>query len=123
MIYTTYFGNLRNLPSHIRPIAICRFTPPNLDIPHYPDLAPNEVAFYEGKHGDPKRFEELFNNQLSQLNPDVVVEELYDLVPDEVDEVALVCYEKPNEVCHRHFIAKWLRDEGYPVKEWGEENQ
>ena len=29
----------------------------------------------------------------------------------------LLCYEESEEFCHRHLVAKWLRDFGYEVKE------
>lgn len=32
--------------------------------------------------------------------------------------VALICYEKPSDFCHRHLIAKWLRAYGVECTEW-----
>ena len=33
-------------------------------------------------------------------------------------DIALVCYEKPEEFCHRHLVADWLRKYGHDIKEW-----
>ena len=32
--------------------------------------------------------------------------------------IALICYEKPSDFCHRHLVAKWLRDRGIWCEEW-----
>ena len=32
--------------------------------------------------------------------------------------VALVCYEKPSDFCHRHLVAGWLCDNGMPCHEY-----
>ena len=37
----------------------------------------------------------------------------------ELDGRTLLCYEKPGEFCHRHLVAKWLRDAGFVVEEFG----
>lgn len=31
--------------------------------------------------------------------------------------IALVCYEKSGDFCHRHIVADWLNQAGYDVKE------
>ena len=36
----------------------------------------------------------------------------------ECTEIALVCYEKPEDFCHRHILAAWLEE--YNIKEWEE---
>lgn len=34
-------------------------------------------------------------------------------------DVALCCYEKPSDFCHRHIVAKWLKEQtGIEVKEF-----
>lgn len=32
--------------------------------------------------------------------------------------IALVCYEKPSDFCHRHLVAQWLSQNGFKCKEW-----
>ena len=31
--------------------------------------------------------------------------------------IALICYEKPSDFCHRHLVADWMTKNGIPVKE------
>lgn len=31
--------------------------------------------------------------------------------------IALLCYEKPDDFCHRHLVADWLRKNGYECEE------
>ena len=33
-------------------------------------------------------------------------------------DVALVCYEKPSDFCHRHLVADWLNKNGFECKEF-----
>ena len=53
---------------------------------------------------------------LDCLMPISVVSDLKTLAGDK--DIALVCYEKPGDFCHRHLVAQWLRDAGYSVEEW-----
>lgn len=32
--------------------------------------------------------------------------------------IALVCYEKPTDFCHRHLVAEWLCKNGFECHEW-----
>jgi len=32
--------------------------------------------------------------------------------------IALCCFEKSDETCHRKLVANWLRANGYEVREW-----
>ena len=70
---------------------------------------------------------------LDKLNVDDVVKELDSLLIDVtttlnykvdsmlVPRIALVCYEKPSDFCHRHLVADWLNKNGISCKEWSEE--
>lgn len=33
-------------------------------------------------------------------------------------DVALCCYEKPGDFCHRNLVAAWLRKNGVECEEW-----
>lgn len=50
-----------------------------------------------------------FYETLNKLNPHIVAAELEGKV--------LLCYEKSEDFCHRHIVAKWLERYGYEVKE------
>lgn len=29
---------------------------------------------------------------------------------NDIDKIVLLCYEKPNDFCHRHLVSNWLHD-------------
>lgn len=117
MIYTTYFANLRKLPNNIIPIAICRGVPKWFHGLVYSKLAPSwdtVLAWKENKNETVYRKE--YNKTLESLDADKVVKDLFDLAGTYT--IALVCYEKPTDFCHRHLVAEWLNKNDYLCKEW-----
>ena len=117
-IYTTYFAKLKNLPSNIIPIAICGKSPNWYNGLEYKKLAPKYDFFMKWKEThDNNYYIKCFNEQvLDQLNPMIVYQELCSLAKN--DDIALVCYEKPTDFCHRHLVADWLRDRGFEAEEY-----
>lgn len=75
----------------------------------YPRLAPR-LDFWRTWHDNIGKISERENNLyyieeyykqvLSKLNPEEVYEDL--------NETTLLCYEEPNEFCHRHIVAAWF---------------
>ena len=121
MIVTTYFANLNKLPSTFVPISICGKAPDWYTGLQYKKLAPKYVFFQQWKQNhDNDYYIRCFNEQvLSKLNQDEVIRELNQLTGSSVPvDIALVCYEKPGDFCHRHLVADWLNDAGYTVEEW-----
>ena len=135
MIYTSYFANLRKLPENIIPISICGKAPDWYKGLQYKKLAPKYDFFMEWKKNhDNDYYIKCFKEQvLDKLNVDDVVKELDSLLIDVtttlnykvdsmlVPRIALVCYEKPSDFCHRHLVADWLNKNGISCKEWSEE--
>lgn len=121
MIYTSYFGAIRYLPKDVVPIAICGKSPDNWKGFQYKKLAPKFKFFMEWrKNHDNDFYIEHFNNEvLSKLDPDKVVQELYELIGKENKDkdIVLICYEIPGDFCHRHLVAQWLSTYGYPCVE------
>ena len=122
MIYTTYFAKLRSLPKHITPIAICGKAPTGFKGPVYRAVAPKYDFFMQWKAtGDNDYYVKCFKEHvLSTLNPARVVADLYYQIgkaPCSCD-IALVCYEKPTDFCHRHLVADWLTQHGYECEEY-----
>ena len=119
MIYTTYFANLRNLPTNTVPISICGKAPNWYKGWQYKKLAPKYDFFMKWKEThDNDYYIEHFNKEvLYNLNVYQVINELYEMVDKNCD-IALVCYEKPTDFCHRHLVADWLKNSGYDVKEF-----
>ncbi len=117
MIYTSYFGNLRKLPQEITPIAICRSVPAWYKGKRYPALAPTCQILQEWRawHYE-EAYRKNFGSILQALNPYTVVTELYALA--ESKDIALICYEKPGDFCHRHLVADWLMAYGIECREY-----
>lgn len=112
MIYTSYFAKLPHLPKNIVPISICGKAPEWYDGIQYKVLAPKYEFFQEWKKTrDNDYYIKHFNEEvLSKLNAKKVVEKLYALSSKR--DIALICYEKPGDFCHRNLVAEWLRENG-----------
>jgi hypothetical protein len=121
-IYTTYFAKLNKLPSDIVPISICGKAPNGYKGLQYKKLAPKWSFFSVWKEtGDNEYYIHHFKNEvLSQLNPVGCVSELLNMVSDlNATKIALVCYEKPSDFCHRHLVAEWISENtNITVKEY-----
>lgn len=125
MIYTSYFAMLRNLPENVIPISICGKAPEWYKGIQYKKLAPKYDFFMQYKEdGDESHYVKCYDERVTGiLNADQVVKEIYSLLsePDKEKDVALICYEKPGDFCHRHLVAKWLNEHGYECTEWSKE--
>lgn len=118
-IYTSYFANLQKLPSDVVPISIARYNPKWYQGATYAELAPPAWLLQQYKRdGDFNSFGLLFIDEvLCALSPDRVIDELS--VLSQGRDVALLCWEKEQSVCHRSLVAEWLST--FPdisVEEW-----
>ena len=54
------------------------------------------------------------------LEPLNVIDVLHDLwiLAGKSTDIALVCYEKPGDFCHRHLVAEWLNNNGCKCEEF-----
>ena len=124
MIYTSYFAKLKSLPENIIPISICGKAPDWYKGLQYKKLAPKYGFFMEWKKNHYNDYYiKCFSEQvLDKLNVLTVMRDLIDLVNSTEDhigkEIALICYEKPSDFCHRHLVAEWLNSNGIQCKEW-----
>ena len=118
MIYTSYFAKLKSLPEDVIPISICGKAPDWYKGLQYKKLAPKYDFFMKWKENhDNDYYIECFNEQvLDKLDPMRVYQELCSLAKS--DDIALICYEKPSDFCHRHLVADWLRERGFDVEEY-----
>jgi uncharacterized protein YeaO (DUF488 family) len=113
MIYTSYFANVKNLiKAGIVPISIARYIPRGIHIESWIEYAPEPHILHAYKQGKLTKLEykKLYLEQLSQLDITKILR---------YDGIALVCYEKPDDFCHRHILADELRKKlGAEVEEW-----
>lgn len=115
MICTTYYANLKKLPSSITPVAISSTVPKGMSILWIPEVAPpyNMRTHYK-QAGDRDLFREQYFSWLERIDLRTLIAAL----PE--GDVALVCYEKDTNTCHRSLLAEYLCERlGLQVKEWG----
>ncbi|WP_373262236.1 DUF488 family protein, N3 subclade [Hungatella hathewayi] len=122
MIYTSYYAKIKNLPDNIVPISIAGKAPTGYDGLEYKTLAPKIEFFMEWKKNkDNDYYIKHFKEEITDsLNSHKIVSELYKMTKGK--DIALICYEKTG-FCHRHLVAKWLRDAGYFAEEWNLESK
>ena len=125
MIYTSYFANLKKLPKDIIPISICGKAPTWYTGLQYKKLAPKYGFFMEWKENHDNDFyiEHFRKEVLNTLDVANVVKDLLVMVGNYkglnyFPEIALICYEKPSDFCHRHLVADWLNSNRVAVKEF-----
>jgi len=118
MIYTSYFAKLKALPENIVPVAICAKTPDWYTGLHYKNLAPSyEIFMNWRKNHNEEYYTSRFESEiLKYLYTDTVINYLNRLTKGK--DIALICYEKPTDFCHRHLVANWLNRNGIWCKEY-----
>ena len=118
MLYTSYFAMLKKLPKDVVPVAICGKSPDWYTGLQYKKLAPKYDFFIEWKknHDNDYYIRNFKAQVLDKLNYIVVLEELKQLA--KTDNIALICYEKPSDFCHRHLVAKWFKENGIDCEEF-----
>ncbi len=112
MIYTSYFAKMRKMTpeQQAKCMSIARFTPKGVNIPINTMLAPKwDILKKYKENNDMNAFVRAYKEQLSALDPAKVAKTM--------DDRILVCYEKIGDFCHRHILARWLRDNGYECEE------
>lgn len=123
-IYTSYFANIKNIPSNMVTIAICGKSPDTYTGLEYKKLAPKYGFFMQWKEDhDNDKYIECFEKEV--LEPLVVEEVVKDLLLlsgnikglNYSPEIVLLCFEHPGKFCHRHLVAEWFEKNGIIVKE------
>lgn len=118
-IYTSYYGNMRKLDrAGILPISISVGIPRWFTGSRLPYLAPTRKML------DPSMPEEeyikKYNEILSRVSIKTLREDISIIARGEDVDIALLCWEKPGDFCHRHLFADWLKEKtGYEIKEFG----
>ena len=123
-LYTSYFANIKNLLENVEPIAICGKFPENYSGKQYRKLAPSWSIWKEWHDStdpdkDERYTERFFLERLSPLDAEKVFKEISELADEKIP--CLICYERPENFCHRHLVARWFEDIlGLYVKEYGQ---
>ena len=110
MIYTSYFGSKKW--NYGNAVSIARYSPRWYQGHIYEPLFPTDrilKMYHTGMLTDKGYADMYYEQVLLHLNPNDIYNDL--------DGKILLCYEKPDDFCHRHLVAQWLRDFDYPVFE------
>lgn len=138
MIFTSYFANVKKLPSNVVPIAICINPPRAYAGLWYPKLAPDyDILRRYKRDGDVEDYTKIFTRSvLDNLSIVDVLCDIEEMLPMDIQQqldfpyaiekspdfhVALVCYEKSDDFCHRHLVADWFKKKGVWCREWKNE--
>lgn len=119
VIYTSYFGNLPNLPKNLTRISIARYSSKFPDIPRYEPLMPSKGLLFKMKNGLATEFsyKKSFNSQLYSLDVDKVLSDLSEIAGE--NDIVLLCYELPGQFCHRKLVSEWFMNEFIECIEYG----
>jgi len=118
-LYTSYFAKVKQLKEMgLKLVCVAGYAPKFFydvqNVHFYPDLAPRKDWFWEwkNKHLSNDWYIGKYNETvLSKLNPEKVV-------ADMGNNAVMLCYEKPDDFCHRHLIADWIsKNTGITVEE------
>lgn len=125
MIYTSYFAKLNKFPDHFIPISICGKAPDWYTGLQYKKLAPKYDFFMKWKENhDNEYYVDCFNKQVLQpLEAYEVYDDLHKLAKSSLCNdcnynICLICYEKPQDFCHRHLVADWFRKNNIICEEY-----
>ena len=118
-IYTSYFGNSKKLQqAGIKVIGISLYPPRWFNGISLKQVAPTKsILFANGQTQEDYtrryRSEVLSRQDMQQFLK--TVEQA-----SEGQDVALCCYEKPEDFCHRHILADWIKEKlGIEISEYG----
>lgn len=118
-IYTSYFYQVRNMPSSVVPISIARFSPKWFNGLEFKALAPSELLLQDYKRGmlsEKEYIARYCGETLGTLDQFRVYYELQRLSAGR--DVVLCCHEPAGKFCHRFIVTVWLNQEGFKVIEW-----
>lgn len=144
MLYTSYFANIKKLPQFTIPVSIALKPIPNWSGLQYRKVSPTEeiLNVWKQNHDIPLYCTTYKQKVLDRLTPGEVVEELQNIAIEELKRshltvflddtgnqkekiwesgrvhIALLCYEKSDDFCHRHLLSKWLSEHGYSCSEY-----
>ena len=117
-IYTSYFANGAKLSkAGLMMIGIAVYPPKWFTGLSNKYVAPTWDILHNSKSEED--YVQRFNSEvLAHRDPKVFLSAIEKMSNGK--DVALCCFEKPNEFCHRHLVAKWLNEKlGLQVEEFG----
>nr|DAR63474.1 MAG TPA: protein of unknown function DUF488 [Caudoviricetes sp.] len=118
-IYTSYFGNSKKLQqAGIKVIGISLYPPRWFNGISLKQVAPTKsILFANGQTQ-----EEYTRRYRSEVLSRQDIQQFLKTVEQASggQDVALCCYEKPEDFCHRHILADWIKEKlGIEISEYG----
>lgn len=125
-IYTSYYGNHNHFPKDSYLVSVSLTSPKGMCDKDLFSLSPdiNTLEAYKKNIIDEDQYTSTYYNKLSAIKPEVkqkLIDFLHTQEATHPGGVFLLCYERPEQFCHRHLLAKWL-DIGikeYPIFKQG----
>ncbi len=107
-IYTSYFARAKKLrDSGIMPIGISLWPPKFFNGMNLGTVAPKRYMLNDALSEE--EYTRLYmKDVLGYVDPKGFIKELERIGRGQ--DVALCCFEKPGDFCHRHILAKWLTE-------------
>lgn len=96
-MYTSHFGNLKNIPAELQPVGIARGTPRGFRGRSLKTLAPTWAMLKLSR----EEYDDQFDAILEKLDAQEVFDELG-------ENAVLLCWEAAGFWCHRRRVAEWL---------------
>lgn len=122
-IYTSYFAKLNKIKDKgYHPISIARFTPNGVLVDEFKSAAPSLNLLDKIKSGliTNDEYENIYRKEIDfRLDMNNVLEAFNKISSmNDGKDIVLLCYEKPNDFCHRHIFAKIFNEKtGIKIKE------
>lgn len=119
ILYTGYFSKTKKyVEAGLTPISISRFTPNFFKYARMSILAPpvDLLNKFKQKEITEDTFTIAYLDYLHSFPP-IYLEQLQEEI--EKDNLIFLCYEKPTDFCHRHILARFLKEKfNIEVKEF-----
>lgn len=124
-IFTTYFGKLKEIEEEFKDtgvlkLAISYTIPKGIDAYQLQDFLPpyDVLKMYKENYLNEEEYTKLYKAKvLDKLDINKFYID-FDKLCSKFPVICLICYEKPDNFCHRHLVREWLNDVGYSCKEY-----
>ena len=118
-IYTSYFGQLKKLgEANITPIGIARYPAKFYHGMSMFELAPRSEMLNMSEI----QYDTEFKKILSRLDAQKIFDKINALTGGK--DAALLCFERPDDPCHRHMVGEWLQEKlGIEVTEFAKKQK
>ena len=116
-MFTSYFGNMKNIPQDYMCISIAKERPQNITKEYLAFLPRNNMINSYKLTSDKDMFTLEYNHYiLSKLDPFQVINDLVNMTKN-AENIVLLGEEPPDVFSYRKLVANWFRKFGYSVQE------